>query len=76
MLTKRLCYMFANPAVHLLLFRNTTWFFFDTEKVFGTRKTVSQDGLMFVFLLQVAFILISGIKEAIKAGKTLQQNGF
>ena len=62
MLTSRLCYMFSNPAVYLFSFRNIMSSFLDTEKAFGTKKTASQDGLMFVFPQQVAFLLISGIK--------------
>jgi len=45
-------------------------------KACGTKKIGLPDGLMLDFQLEVPNYLIIGIKEAVKAGKTLQQNGY
>jgi bisphosphoglycerate-dependent phosphoglycerate mutase len=45
-------------------------------KACGTNKIASPDGPMSDFPLEVTHPLILGIKEAVKAGKTLQQNGY
>lgn len=76
MLTRHLNFFFSNATVQLPLLRNTEWCSCATGRVCGTRRTGSPGGRMWDCLRGVTSSVNLGIQEAIKAGKSLQQNGF
>lgn len=58
MLTNRLCYLFSNQTVPPHSSRNTKSFFSDMEKVYGTKKIDSRDGLTLDCPQEVHHILV------------------